>query len=139
MKSSKVILWSVIASLAMLAQAVAQTGTIRVSVPFNFNVGSQIFLAGDYLASIEGGLLAVKALDGSKSARAMTIYTGGNPNKQVNPGVVFHRYGGRYFLSQVWIAEVNVGHQLFASAEEIEYARATKQETVMLAAVRLSK
>jgi hypothetical protein len=50
----------------------------------------------------------------------------------VTPRLLFHRYGTRSFLSQVWTSDTV--HELLASPREIEYARTDKQEQVVVLA-----
>ncbi len=139
MKSPRVLIAIMFTAVVLLTEAVAQTGAIRVSVPFEFSVANQTLPPGTYLVAINGSLLRVENVEGTAATRAMTINTGGIPNENLSPRLVFHCYGERRFLAQAWIGEVNMGHQLFASAQEVEYARATKQENVTVAAVRVSK
>ena len=51
--------------------------------------------------------------------------------------LVFHRYGDRYFLAQIWMAGSNSGQELPKSPRETEAARDyTVQEVVLVAALR---
>jgi hypothetical protein len=51
--------------------------------------------------------------------------------------LVFHRYGGRYFLTQIWTEGSNAGHQIPKSPRETEVAKDyTMQEVVLVAALR---
>jgi hypothetical protein len=136
MKSSRLMISIVIATFALLASAVAQTGTIRVSVPFNFTVGTQTLVAGAYNASVNGSLLQLARVDGPGIAIASTNPTGGGPNQNVTPRLVFHCYGNHRFLSIAWIGETNQGHELYASSAELEYARTTKQDQKIILAAR---
>ena len=137
MKSSRIMISATFAFFVLLTSAFAQTGAIRVTVPFDFTVGRHTLAAGDYRVSINGQtLLQVARADGPGAAIVSTNYTGGSPNQDLSPRLVFHRYGNRYFLSTAWIGEVNMGHELFASSLELEYARTTKQEQTIVLASR---
>jgi len=125
------------ALFVLLTSAFAQTGAIRVTVPFDFTVGRQTLAAGDYRVIINGpAMLQVARIDGPGSASVLTNYTGGGPNQDLTPRLVFHCYGNHHFLSVAWIGEVNQGHELFASSVELEYARTAKQEQTVLLATR---
>jgi hypothetical protein len=51
--------------------------------------------------------------------------------------LIFHRYGGRYFLKQIWVAGNNSGHQIPKSPRETEVAKDfTMQEVVLVAELR---
>lgn len=134
MKSSRLMMSVVFALFAPLA--VAQTGTIRVHVPFDFGAGSQTLAAGDYKVSIDGSLLQMARIDGSGAVTVSTGLTGGGPNQDMTPRLVFHCYGDHCFLSVAWIGEINQGHELYASSAELEYARAVKQDQKIVAAAR---
>jgi len=124
------------ALFVLLTSAFAQTGAIRVSVPFDFTVGRQTLAAGDYRVAISGSLLQVARIDGPGVSTVSTNYTGGSPNQDMTPRLIFHCYGSRHFLSVAWIGEVNQGHELYASAAELEYARTTNQEQTIVLASR---
>ena len=138
MKNTRFMVSATLALFVLLTSAFAQTGTIWVTVPFDFTVGKQTLAAGDYRVSINGpGLLQVARIDGPGTVSVMTNSTGGGPNQAPSPRLVFHRYGNRHFLSVAWIGEVETGHELFASAAELEYARTTKQDQTTVLAARL--
>jgi len=136
MKSSRLVMLVVFASFVLLASAVAQTGTIRVHVPFDFIAGTQTLAAGDYKVSINGSLLQMARIDGSGVAMVSTNLTGGGPNQDMTPRLVFHCYANHCFLSVAWIGEINQGHELYVSSAELEYARTIKQDQKIVAAAR---
>jgi hypothetical protein len=139
MKSSRLMISVAFAAFVLLTSAFAQTGAIRVTVPFDFNVGKQTLAAGDYRVTVNGtSMLQVARIDGQGSASVLTNYTGGGPSQDLTPRLVFHCYGNRHFLSAAWIGEVKMGHELFASSAELEYARTTKQEQTIVLASRMS-
>jgi len=137
MKSSRVMVSATFALFVLLASAFAQTGAVRVTIPFDFTVAHQTLAAGTYRVAINGtSLLNVARIDGPGVAIVSTNYTGGGPNQNLSPRLIFHSYGNRHFLSEAWIGEVNMGHELFASSLELEYARTTKQEQTIVLASR---
>lgn len=123
---------------AITSQSVAQTGVARVSVPFQFTIANKTLPAGDYSIAVNNSLLQVAAIDGKNSACAMTVYFGGASNDNMSTRLVFHRYGERYFLAQVWLGKLTWG-TMFASPQEVEYARTNNQENVTVAVVSSSK
>jgi hypothetical protein len=136
MKNTRFVVSVVFAAFVLLASAFAQTGAIRVTVPFDFTVGKQTLPAGDYRVAISGSLLQVARIDGRGVSTVSTNYTGGGANQDLTPRLIFHCYGNRHFLSVAWIGEVNQGHELYVSAAELEYARTTKQEQKTVLASR---
>jgi len=137
MKSSRIMISVAFAWFVLLTSAFAQTGAVRLTVPFAFSVGNQTLATGDYKVSINGSLLQVARADGPGVAIVSTNLTGGGPNENVSPRLVFHCYGTHHFLSIAWIGEMNQGHELYASAAELEYARTTKQEQTIVLASRM--
>ena len=137
MKSSRFMVSVAFAAFVLVTSAFAQTGAIRVSVPFDFTVGRQTLAAGDYRVAISGSLLQVARIDGPGVSTVSTNFTGGNPNQDMTSRLVFHCYGNRHFLSVAWIGETNQGHELYASAAELEYARTMKQEQTIVLASRM--
>ena len=105
-------------SLAM-AQDVRETG----NVPFDFQVGSQHLSAGTYNVSrpaYSGVLRLQNTASRTSTLAAMPISSGVNRNAESK--LVFHKYGDRYFLAEVWFGDDSVGHALPKSKMEKEYA-----------------
>lgn len=141
MKNTRKMISAVFALLVLLTPVFAQSGGFKLQVPFGFAVGKQILAAGEYRVSVmKPGMLQLLRLDGPGTATVLTTYVGGAPNQDRSERLIFHVYGNHYFLSQVWIDDVNVGHELFASASELEYARAGGQsQTILMAKGQLGK
>ena len=136
MKSSRLVISVAFAMFVLLTSAFAQTGAIRVTVPFDFTVGKQTLAAGAYNVIIQGPSLLVVRTDGTGATIVLTNYTGAGPNQDLTPRLIFHRYGNRHFLSAAWLGESDMGHELFASLAELEYVRTTKQEQTIVLASR---
>jgi len=135
MKNTKLMISAVFALLVLLTPAFAQSAGFRVQVPFEFAVGNHTLSAGQYRVTvIKPGMVQLERLDGPETAAVLTSYIGGGPSQDRSPRLIFHSYGDHYFLSQVWIDDVNVGHELFTSASELRYARDGHQgQTTLLA------
>jgi hypothetical protein len=106
MKKQVLALVGVLSLFLAAGSAFAQTDhDVRASVPFNFVVGKTTMPSGNYQIvriGMSSENIAVRAL-GTKSATI--VLTG---REQVNhpsdrTKLVFHRYGDRYFLSQIWV------------------------------------
>jgi hypothetical protein len=130
MKNVRITLATLFAIFVLLTSAVAQTGAIKATIPFDFTIAKQTFAAGEYKVAVHSTTLQVVRLDGPSSA--YVLYNLSAHNKDVSPRLIFHRYGNRSFLSQAWIT--GAGHELIASPQEIEYARTDKQEQVVVVA-----
>ena len=119
--------------------AYGQTVLVKANIPFNFSVTGATLPAGAYTIqslTSDGRVLSVrdsdmKALEMILATRCESL----NHAKQTK--LVFHRYGDRYFLTQIWVAGRNSGHQIPKSLRETEVAKDyTMQEVVLVAALR---
>jgi hypothetical protein len=135
MKKQILILVSVLSLLLAAGSAFAQAQQIKFEVPFNFIVDGAQMPAGTYLIRNVGmgGTLAVTGM-----------YN--NATKLVNPNyaesikasdrtrLVFHCYGTRYFLAEIWTQGSDRGRQLPKSAAESEVAMDFTSHNVILTA-----
>jgi hypothetical protein len=106
--------------MAALVSAHAQTtNSVVVDVPFDFTVGSRALKAGEYSArtfTTSGDTIVINSKDRSDVAfRLSRSIQASDPQ---HGKLVFHRYGERYFLSEVWTIGSRIGRQLLKSAEE---------------------
>ncbi len=111
----------------------AQLNPYTIKVPFSFNVGDRTFAAGVYRVSRIGqAVVELRGVDNSYHGTVVTnfIY---RDKRDLNAKLVFHQYGRRYFLSQVWFVELNTGAELPQSITEVEYAKQLeKAETALM-------
>lgn len=109
-----------LATAVVSANAQSSAKIVVASVPFEFSVGYKAMPAGEYslrtLATAGDGLL-IQSTDGKISALRLTDATERIRDKS-HARLVFHRYGERYFLAEVWTGADNTGHQLRKSQEE---------------------
>jgi hypothetical protein len=105
-------------------------GKLEVSIPFQFQIGSQTFAAGDYSVKrpTQNSIL-VRSTDGKRSGiaqapRALQAEAGEQATQEK---LVFHQYGNQYFLSQVWMNRGSDGHALNESSAE---RRAASEQNV---------
>jgi hypothetical protein len=103
-----------------------------MAIPFEFFIGTETLKPGDYVIT----LICDKqiALRGTHSQTAVMVLT--NPidggADSAAPRLVFHKYGSRYFLTQIWLHTSDAGRELYVSPEEISMAREYRQERVFL-------
>lgn len=129
-----------IAAAALLVSTVAfaQSGTYSASIPFQFRVGQTVMPAGDYRLSVVGPkVIALRGVTASANAIADTAYIDEVRNNDRRPRLIFHKYGERYFLAQVW--SNTRGHELFVSPTELEFARNAAPTTVTIVAQEVAK
>ena len=108
-----------LATAAVSANAQAPANKVVANVPFEFSVGYKAMPAGEYsvqsIVSAGNGLL-IQSTDGRISALRLSDATDRIKDKS-QPRLVFHRYGERYFLAEVWNG-ANSGRRLAQSQEE---------------------
>jgi len=121
-----------LATAAVSANAQPTANRVVANVPFEFSVGYKTLPAGDYsvqsIVSCDG--LLIQSADGKVSALRLSDTTRQIKDKP-KARLVFHRYGERYFLAEVWNGVEKAGRQLTKSQEE----RAIANE-LMLASAR---
>jgi len=114
-----------IVTLALATAVVSANGQstankVVANVPFEFSVGYKALPSGTYsvqsIVSAGDGLL-IQSTDGKISALRLSEAT--QPIKEKSQArLIFHRYGERYFLAEVWNGIDNTGRQLTKSQEE---------------------
>jgi len=114
-----------IVTLALATAVVSANGQstankVVANVPFEFSVGYKAMPSGTYsvqsIVSAGDGLL-IQSTDGKISALRLSEAT--QPIKEKSQArLIFHRYGERYFLAEVWNGIDNTGRQLTKSQEE---------------------
>lgn len=122
----------VLALAGAVVSANAQSaGKIVSNIPFEFSVGYKTLPAGEYMVrSIlnSGDAVMIQSADAKVSILRQTEATAQMKNNN-HARLVFHRYGERYFLAEVWNGTDSSGRQLFESQEE----RALESELASIA------
>ena len=123
-----------------LVTAVATTngqsrGNVRARVPFGFIVGEKMLAAGAYEIVPMGDALSIKRVDSKAGAIRLAMTT--SPNEKAPARLVFHRYGDRYFLAEVWISGYNAWTVVKSKSEktlirEMQISKNIKQEVVTI-------
>jgi len=103
----------------------ANSSKVVANVPFEFSVGYKSMPAGEYslqtIASASNGLL-IQSTDGKISVLRLSDPTQAGKDKP-RARLLFHRYGERYFLAEVWSGADNTGRVLRQSEEETSTAK----------------
>lgn len=119
-----------IALATAVVSANAQSSRMVVSnVPFEFVVGDKTLPSGEYRINLAlGNALTIRTADANAAAMRLTNEIQPRRNK-THARLVFHRYGNRYFLAEVWSGAGDTGRQLLKSRQE----RAIERELSTLA------
>ena len=128
-----ILLTAALATLATIA-ASAQTVNVKATVPFSFIVGRSTLSAGEYsLKTMSNG--QVLALSNREAKITELVLSNSCESLTASKTkLVFHRYGDRYFLSQIWTEGNNRGHEIPISQREKETARNSSIQQVALVA-----
>jgi len=113
-----------IAVLALVMNVNAQDKA-RADVPFSFAVGDKALPAATYMVSeLSSHAIVIRAL-GTNDSAIMQYHNAERLTNQ-SPKLVFHKYGDRYFLYQVWSGS-SIGMELPTSKFEKELQTAANQ------------
>jgi hypothetical protein len=122
--------------------AQAQSPIARAHVPFDFVVGDTRLPAGQYTIASAAPDVAPELLlfrDAKGRVREVTMSTRMEPNSNSKEAkLIFHRYGARHFLSQVWLTAGESGCDVRKGSQEKELAErgAGVQTAILLASAR---
>jgi hypothetical protein len=109
-------------------QARAQNSQLDliVNVPFDFRSGSESMPAGQYqIQELSEHYLLLRKSDQPRSQMLPTSIAEA-PTTPNHSSLVFHRYGNRYFLHQIWLRGNSQGFELRPSHAEQEILRARR-------------
>ena len=132
LRGTTMVLLVVVLAVATAAATTSPQAANRVvaDVPFEFSVGYKTMPKGEYRIQIVNSAndaLLIQSADGKTSALRLSEATSRIKNK-TQARLVFHRYGERYFLAEVW-SGTETGRQLLKSQEE----RAIERELASIA------
>ena len=118
----------VLGALASASAGFAQSHSIKVNVPFPFEMSGKKLPAGSYkLDQVADHVLSVRSTTSHVGATVIT-----NAEERFRPTstgqLVFRKYGHRYFLSQIWTPGSTIGQACAKSQAEKEVQLA-KTET----------
>ena len=109
-----------LAFVTAVVTANAQSRRSNADVPFEFVASNKTLPAGQYTiadSTLAGNVVRISARKKDASVFAMTV---GLSRKAANDEgkLVFHRYGNRYFLAEIWTGGDREGQKLPKSREE---------------------
>ncbi|HYL36503.1 MAG TPA: hypothetical protein VEV17_11365 [Bryobacteraceae bacterium] len=110
-----------ISMIAALVAGASQAENYYANVPFDFQVGDKTAPAGEYVVdpSANSDFVVIRSADRKESFAVMA--TSVNSADYARTGkLVFHRYGDRYFLSEIWSRGSDAGRKLRGTPRERE-------------------
>jgi hypothetical protein len=108
------------------SRASAQTPTLHVvaDIPFDFRSGSEMMPAGRYdIQTLSRHILVVRGATQNRSQLLVAIDAAALKPSD-HDKLVFHRYGNKYFLYQLWSSGWSSGFELPKGHAEKEVIRA---------------
>ena len=132
-------LWKVGAFLAALlgtSIAVGQSNQDETvaDIPFTFTVANHSFPPGRYTVTPVNQTL-LRIFNSHNQGTVVLAHTTEGVAPEETGRMVFHRYGGAYFLSEVWDPASRTGHKLTESRIEADLTR--KQTAMEFAVLRI--
>lgn len=105
-----------------LAMVSANAQSLDAKVPFNFTVSGKTFPAGNYSMIISSNQLKIRNGAGRIVALASVYDAFGRPAGGKSQ-IIFHCYGDRCFLSELWSSSQQNGRGLLTSQAEARLAK----------------
>jgi hypothetical protein len=119
MKRTTAIALIAMANFALAGTSFAQSNGVRATVPFDFTVGSKLLPSGTYTIqkqSTNGNVIVIRSHD--KPIATLSLVNQ-DSNKSPNGGkLLFHKYGGQYFLSEILCDRAGMNVELPPSKTE---------------------
>jgi hypothetical protein len=91
-------------SVVAATSASAQSGALQATIGFDFAAGPTVLPAGTYSVSRLTGPANVLLVRGSRTGVMLIGQAARTQSSREDTRLVFHRYGNRYFLRQIWFA-----------------------------------
>jgi hypothetical protein len=107
------------ATAVVSANAQSSSGVVA-NIPFEFTVGDQALPSGKYTIKATSAHVSALMIQNADAKRSAIRLTNSIESTKINPRakLVFHRYGERYFLAEVWSGGSNSGRELVKSRQE---------------------
>jgi len=105
---------------AVVSVNAQSSNEVVANIPFEFTVGDQALPSGKYAVKATSphvSALMIQSADTKCSAIRLTNSIESTKTNQ-RARLVFHRYGERYFLAEVWSGASNIGRNLLKSRQE---------------------
>ena len=126
----------IVFSIALAGTAGAQSRVLaKANIPFDFVAQGKTFPSGSYvIARVHSLLLGIRHAQGAEVTLLPESPVGGGLT-QSRTKIVFHRYGNRYFLAQIWTSGDSFGSGLPKSAEEKRLERSQTEQRLVAVSI----
>ena len=125
------------ANFAVAGTSFAQSNGVQSTVPFNFTVGATSLPAGTYsVTKSSPSIIMIRSHD--KPVATLSLVQATDHKAKGGGKLVFHRYGGRYFLSEILCDQAGMNLAVPTSKGEkqaaVEQANLQSNGTTLVAA-----
>jgi hypothetical protein len=131
-KSAMLLFVAAVVAMSFFAvNAHAQSGGVKVTIPFPFHVGKALLPAGNYVMRMEGELFRIS--DGA--GHAAFVISNATPNRDAaaHSRLVFKGYGDAWILTQVRWQGYNLGRDMIPpTLTDLEARKLTEERTVAI-------
>jgi hypothetical protein len=107
-----------LANLVTVGSVLAQDPSVEASVPFAFTVGTKLLPSGIYTISFQDRTPEVLLIQNRAQGIATFIPAHADVRQSKHGELVFHKYGDRYFLSEILCSSCNVNMEIPTSKVE---------------------
>ncbi len=120
-------LFSLLAAVVLMTAGAlnAQTRPVTANIPFDFSAGKMTFPAGEYRVNEIGSLGFLSVVGQGSAIGIVNSHRTQSHSPSASNHLVFHRYGNRYFLYQIWVEGDDSGRELPMTRVEKELAMAS--------------
>jgi len=119
--TSRFLILSIFAATSTASLFAQEPTKLKLNIPFSFHVGQTTMPAGTY--TVQNGLVAKQILT-LRAANGAGVHIGFIPNSTSRPPaegkLVFSKYDGDYFLSQVWTPQSTTVATIAKTPREFE-------------------
>jgi hypothetical protein len=127
-----------IANFAMAGTSFAQSYEVRAKVPFDFTVGDKSLPAGAYtIGLLPHQMIMIRNQDHPRES-ALSLVNHASGRTQNGGKLVFQKYGGQYFLSEILCDSAKINLTVLPSKREkraqLQQARLNMSGTTLVAA-----
>ena len=131
---------SIFAAMSTASIHAQETTRLKADIPFSFHAGKTAMPAGSYAVQsgmVARGFLGMRSESGAAFVNIITV-PGSTSRPTDNAKLVFNKYGGEYFLSEVWTPNSTTVATLAKPAKELDLVAKGKipEPTILIARLR---
>ncbi len=124
-----------LAALAGVNGVAQEALAIRAKVPFDFTVGNTSVAAGEYMVTRDAARNSMRITSVDTGAALQIVRLPAEKNTTgLRYALVFHRYGDRHFLREIWTGDTANGTRVPMSRAEKELMAAQAPAKTTIAA-----